>query len=204
VDARVKPGHDGGEAVSTFQTALSLLKHSFAISPHDPREFCIDISLPSVRGRRRPSREGAGNAGRSTRPQPVCIGSEHTVVTTVTPETPDIPRAMVLTAYSALSPATNSSCHRRQRIEGPAGPGWADIASAGLTPATGARTTRLCRTQPPPAPGCLDGPCAVHRGLGEGEKRHSSYAPFFAHGKPPCDTVTRLTLPRPPHPAPRS
>jgi hypothetical protein len=34
----------------------------------------------------RPSREGAGNAGRSTRPQPVCIGSEHTVVTTVTPE----------------------------------------------------------------------------------------------------------------------
>ena len=52
------------------------------------------------------------------------------------------------TAYSALSPATNSFCHRRRRIEGLVAPGWADIASAGLTPATGARTTRFCRTQP--------------------------------------------------------
>jgi hypothetical protein len=30
------------------------------------------------------------------------------------------------TAYAALSPATNSSCHRRQRINGFATPGWAD------------------------------------------------------------------------------
>jgi hypothetical protein len=29
------------------------------------------------------------------------------------------------TAYAALSSATNSSCHRRQRIEGFAKPGWA-------------------------------------------------------------------------------
>jgi hypothetical protein len=28
------------------------------------------------------------------------------------------------TAYSALSPATNSCCHRRLRIDGPAHPGW--------------------------------------------------------------------------------
>jgi hypothetical protein len=55
---------------------------------------------------------------------------------------------MVLTAYSALSPATNSSCHRRQQIAGDAGPGWADTASADLTPATGARTTRLHRPRP--------------------------------------------------------
>jgi hypothetical protein len=33
---------------------------------------------------------------------------------------------MVLTAYIALSPATNSSCHRRRRIEGFARPGWAN------------------------------------------------------------------------------
>jgi len=32
---------------------------------------------------------------------------------------------MVLTAYAALSPATNSSCHRRWRINGFAEPGWA-------------------------------------------------------------------------------
>src|ERR1700682_5922546 len=30
------------------------------------------------------------------------------------------------TAYAALSPATNSSCHRRRRIDGFAEPGWAD------------------------------------------------------------------------------
>ena len=50
------------------------------------------------------------------------------------------------TAYAVLSPATNSSCHRRRRIEGFVTPGWVDIASADLTPATGARTTRFCRT----------------------------------------------------------
>ena len=51
------------------------------------------------------------------------------------------------TAYTVLSPETNSSCLRRRRIEGLAKPGWARNTSAGLTPATGARTTRLCRPQ---------------------------------------------------------
>src|SRR5260370_15367644 len=34
---------------------------------------------------------------------------------------------MVLTAYFVLSPATNSSCHRRQRIKGLSAPGRADL-----------------------------------------------------------------------------
>ena len=50
------------------------------------------------------------------------------------------------TAYAALSPATNSSCHRHRRISGSDEPGWAFKTSADLTPATGARTTRFCRT----------------------------------------------------------
>ena len=62
--------------------------------------------------------EGAGKAGCPEHPQPVCKGSKHTVVTTVAPESPGFPRAMVLTAYFALSPATNSFCHRRPRIAG--------------------------------------------------------------------------------------
>jgi hypothetical protein len=61
-----------------------------------------------------------------------------------------LPRAMVLTAYVVLSPATNSSCHRRQRIEGSSKPGRARKTSADLTPATGARTTRFSRTQHAP------------------------------------------------------
>jgi hypothetical protein len=43
----------------------------------------------------------------------VCEMKKHTsIVTTVTPETPGIPRAMVLTVSFALSPVTGLSCHR--------------------------------------------------------------------------------------------
>jgi hypothetical protein len=51
------------------------------------------------------------------------------------------------TAYAVLSPATNSSCHRRLRIKtcpSPVGP--TRLLSTGLTSATDARTTRFCRT----------------------------------------------------------
>src|ERR1700761_6129823 len=51
---------------------------------------------------------------------------------------------MVLTAYNALSRATNSSCHRHRRING-VDARLGSCTSADLTPATGARTTRLCR-----------------------------------------------------------
>jgi len=54
------------------------------------------------------------------------------------------------TAYSALSPATNSFCHRRWRIDDSPIPGWDRQISISLTPATGARTTRLCRPRLPP------------------------------------------------------
>jgi hypothetical protein len=40
--------------------------------------------------------------------------NKHTsIVTTVTPEAPGIPRAMVLTVSSALSLVTGLSCHHR-------------------------------------------------------------------------------------------
>jgi hypothetical protein len=46
----------------------------------------------------------------------VCKNKKHTsIVTTVTPESPGIPRAMVLTASFALSPVTGLFCHRRLR-----------------------------------------------------------------------------------------
>jgi hypothetical protein len=60
---------------------------------------------------------------------------------------PAFPAQSVLTAYAALSPATNSSCHRHRRIGDLARPGWVSEISADLTPATGARTTRFCRPQ---------------------------------------------------------
>ena len=50
------------------------------------------------------------------------------------------------TAYAVLSPATNSSCHRRRRILRLPNPVGSRLATADLAPATGVRTTRFCRT----------------------------------------------------------
>ena len=78
-------------------------------------------SAPKIRGRRECRANDAPAASRA-------IKTKHTsVVTTVTPETPGIPRAMVLTAYIALSPGTGLSCPRRPQ----------DHRLAGLTPASG-------------------------------------------------------------------
>jgi hypothetical protein len=53
--------------------------------------------------------EGAGNAGRRCAQGKKCI-----IVTTVTPETPGIPRAMVL-RLTSCSPAIGLFCHRHRR-----------------------------------------------------------------------------------------
>src|ERR1700730_6999049 len=86
---------------------------------------CRDALRPSPCKISRPM-EGVGNAGCPMHPQPLCIGSKHRVVTTVAPEITRHSRTrMVLTAYVALFPATNSSCHRHRRMMGclsPVGP----------------------------------------------------------------------------------
>jgi hypothetical protein len=56
--------------------------------------------------------KGAGNAGRSARPAALQSKNARKQVTTVTPETPGIPRAMILRLISC-SPATGLFCHRR-------------------------------------------------------------------------------------------
>jgi hypothetical protein len=46
-----------------------------------------------------------------------CKIKKHTsIVTTVTPKTPGIPRAMVLTVSFVISPMIGLSCHRRQQV----------------------------------------------------------------------------------------
>ena len=82
-------------------------RHAPAISRHDLPESWI-ILHPT---------EGAGNAGRSDSARSLaCEIKKHTsIVTTVTPETPGIPRAMVLTVSFVISSVTGLSCHRRRR-----------------------------------------------------------------------------------------
>jgi hypothetical protein len=89
--SQVKSGHDG--PIPRRQTAPELC-HPFR--PH----------------------EGVGNAGRARRSRSLaCESKKHTsVVTTVAPVHPAFPHADGFTAYSALSPVTGLSCHRRERI----------------------------------------------------------------------------------------
>ena len=71
---------------------------------------------PQVRARAIPRGTQETPGARCTR-SPCATGSKHTVVTTGSPKTPGVSCAMVLTAYGALFPATNSSCHRHRRIK---------------------------------------------------------------------------------------
>ena len=84
------------------------------------------------------------------------------------------------TAYIVLSPATNSSCHRRCRLDGGIESGRIDLATGSLTPATGVGTTRFCRTR----------------------LRRSSCTLLFTHERSPCEQTCAPALPRPPHPVP--
>jgi hypothetical protein len=97
-----------------FPRAMTSLqfKHASAISRRDLPELCMNPSAQETKG--------AGNAGRLMRPRPrVRNKTKHTsVVTTVTPEITRHSPRNGFTAYFVLSPATNSSCHRRQRIKG--------------------------------------------------------------------------------------
>jgi hypothetical protein len=93
--AALRPGHDS---------------RATAFSPRIAPEVCQKFLTLRI--------EGTGNTGRSMHPQPRMQNkSEHTsIVTTVTPVSPGIPRAMVLTAYNGLSPVTGLFCHRRLRF----------------------------------------------------------------------------------------
>src|SRR6266481_1228556 len=120
----------------------SNFKHQFAFSRREAPEVLHE----------RPSRkEGAGNAGCALHPrsrvQKCTKGNAHEH--TGSAETLRHPPRNGFTAYIVLSPATNSSCHRRCRLDGGIGSGRIDLATGSLTPATGARTTRFCRTQQP-------------------------------------------------------
>ena len=53
------------------------------------------------------------------------------------------------TAYAVLSPATNSSCHRRRELWR-SEPGWARLRLRQLDTSNGCQDHRFCRTQPAP------------------------------------------------------
>ena len=111
-----------------FLTAKQLQTHVRDLAARCAR--AVHLSLAPV--------EGVGNAGCPLHPQPRVRSVESTrVFTTVAPEHPAFPHAMVLTVSFVLSPVTGLVCHRRLRIKVLSKPGWADLNSANLTPASG-------------------------------------------------------------------
>jgi hypothetical protein len=80
---------------------------------------------PSCAGNIRPQMRAQGMPGARSARSLACSKKTCELVTTVTPETPGIPRAMVLTVSFVLSPVIGLCCHRRLWIE-----------SANLTPAS--------------------------------------------------------------------
>ena len=140
----------------------------------------------TARGLRRPSPQRRGSRECRVRAAPAvsCAGCAKEMHTSIQVQRETLRHSLRngLTAYAALSPATSSSCHRRPRIDGERPARSGGFAFANLTPATGARTTRFCRTQ----------------------QRRSSCTLTARSRKPPCEQTCAPTLPRPPHPIPRS
>ena len=152
-----------------------------------------DVS-PCSRGTLRPScgfifrpLRGRGECRVPDAPAASCaiVVVERTRVTTSTPERPAFPHAMVLTAYVVLSPVTGLFCHRRLADIVLSLPGWADRTPQNLTPASG----RQDHTILPSA-----------KSFSRQRAGDRSQIPE----NPPCDSIARKTLPRPPHPTPRS
>src|SRR5713101_775866 len=149
-----------------------------AIPRRDAPELCMNLVPPLDRGRgerRMPVAPAASWA--------LCIGKTHTSKR-VPRNHPAFPHAMVLTVSFALSPVTGLFCHRRPRTNVVPKPGRGDITSANLTPASGRQDHT---TSPYAATSFVSAPF---------DRSQILVRPALHH-------VSRLTLPRPPHPIPR-
>src|SRR3982074_1554846 len=94
------------ERLNHFDLNSVICRHSFAISRRIAPKFYWEC--PTLSNQRAQGMPGA-RCARSL----VCSEKAHELVTTVTPESPGIPRAMVLTVSFVLSPVTGLVCHRR-------------------------------------------------------------------------------------------
>ena len=161
MDCRVEPGND-----------VERVGQASASSRRITPELCQQT---------RPRKsEGAGNAGCPRHPQPVCIGSKHTVVTTGTPEHPAFSCAMVLTVSFVLSSATNSFLSPSLNGLTATSPGWAGFASAQLGISNGCQDHTTS-----PYAATSTNPSASHvlpaEVLVKALKRRSSARRLFAH-----------------------
>ena len=159
-----------------ISNSVVVFRHSFAAPRRDAPELCMNLSPYRGRGERRMPVAPAASCA-------LCIGKKHTSKR-VHRNHPAFPHAMVLTVSFALSPVTGLFCHRRPRTDVVPKPGRADITSANLTPASGRQDHT---TSPYAATSFVSAPF---------DRSQILVGPALHH-------VSRLTLPRPPHPIPR-
>src|SRR5882757_9976922 len=106
------------------------------------------------------------------------------------------------TAYAVLSSATNSSCHRHRRIKG-------CLSPVGPTRLRRFDTSNGCRNHtvlPYATHLHQEAPADIHIRRSIDDDAFTSFVcrARLAHGKPALRPIARPTLPRPPHPIPRS
>src|SRR6266700_7608882 len=153
--------------------------HTSAPSRRQAPELCRKLS-PFCKQR------AWGMPGAQCTRSPVCAGGSQVCTRVFTAEAPEITRhsrtRMVLTAYGVLSPATNSSCHRRRRMDGLARP-------VGLS-----KDLRRLDT----SNGCQDHTLLPSATMPLVSPARESLTGFH----PPCDPFACTTSSRPPHPTP--
>jgi hypothetical protein len=97
---------------ASHRPGMTRVKHAFAFSRHDLPELCMNGPPLKKRG----SRECRVRAAPAVSCANLCERNAHEH--TGSAETLRHPPRNGFTAYGALSPATNSSCHRRCRLDG--------------------------------------------------------------------------------------
>src|SRR6266851_4660456 len=151
-------------------------KHTFATSRRDAPEALMDL----------PPLEGVGNAGCPLHPRPRVhlVVVERTRVTTSTPESPDVPARNGFNGFLRALPGDRACLP----------PSPTDMSC--LSPVGPTRLRELDASVGASGPHDF----AVRSNISRQRAVDRSRIPE----NPPCDPIARKTLPRPPHPAPRS
>jgi hypothetical protein len=124
---RSNPWGNKKARVDCFAALAMTVRYSFAFSPRDAPEFCSNVPPSSYGGEQGYPQEGSRECRAPDAPAALRAKVESTQASHHGHAgSPGIPRAVVLTAYFALSPVTGLSCHRRPRND-----------SVNLTPASG-------------------------------------------------------------------
>ena len=176
-------------------------RHASAVSRRVRPSFAGNSCAPQIL--RSSNEEGAGKAGCPLHPWPACNKKSTRQQPQVHRNQPAFPARMVLTVSFALSSATNSFCHRRQRIKtclSPVGP--THLRRLSISNGCQDHTTSPYAAT---SPNVSTGHVPPAESFSEGVEAPFVRAPVVRSQTKarPAIADSRPTLPRPPHPTAR-